>query len=232
MEFGSFRPAVSSAIMLGVVTLALAGCGGDEGGDTAATASAAPGAAPAAAAGGSNRAPTISGAPLSSVMQGTSYSFTPNAVDADGNTLSFAISNKPAWATFSTSTGRLSGTPSAANVGTYANVVISVSDGSSTASLAAFSIQVVATATGSATLMWTPPTQNTDGSPLTNLVGYKIYWGTSQNNLTNSVTLNNAGLSSYVVEQLTPATWYFAVTAVNSTGIESTFSNGASKRVM
>jgi hypothetical protein len=228
MKFGFRRSAVSPAILLGVVTLALAGCGGDEGGDTTAAASA----APTAAAGGSNRAPTINGAPMSSVTPGTAYSFTPNAVDADGNTLSFAITNKPAWATFSTSTGRLSGTPSAANVGTYANVVISVSDGSSMASLAAFTIQVVGTATGSATLMWTPPTQNTDGSPLTNLVGYKIYWGTSQSDLTNSVTLNNAGLSSYVVEQLTPATWYFAVTAINSTGIESTFSNGASKRVM
>jgi hypothetical protein len=231
MEFGFFRSTVSPSILLGVVTLALAGCGGDEGGDTTAGASAAPSTA-AAAAGGSNRAPTISGAPLSSVLQGTPYSFTPNAVDADGNTLSFAISNKPAWATFSTSTGRLSGTPSSANVGTYANVVISVSDGSSTVSLTAFTIQVVATATGSATLMWTPPTQNTDGSPLTNLVGYKIYWGTSQNDLANSVTLRNAGLSSYVVEQLTPATWHFAVTALNGTGVESTFSNTASKRVL
>src|SRR5262249_43353816 len=139
--------------------------------------------------GGGNRAPTISGTPLTSVMQGTAYSFTPTGADADGNTLTFSVTNLPAWATFNSSTGRVSGTPSAGQVGTYSNVTISVSDGSASASLTAFNIQVVATATGSATLTWTPPTQNTDGSALNNLAGYKVYWGTSQGTYTNSVTV-------------------------------------------
>jgi hypothetical protein len=165
-------------------------------------------------------------------MQGTAYTFVPTASDPDGSTLSFSITNRPAWATFNSSTGRLSGTPSAADVGAYANIQISVSDGSASASLTSFSIQVVATATGSAMLSWAPPTQNTDGSPLTNLAGYRVYWGRSQADLTNSVTLTNPGLASYVVEQLTPATWYFSVTAVAATGVESPFSNVASKQVM
>jgi hypothetical protein len=59
-----------------------------------------------------------------------------------------------------------------------------------------------------------------------------VYWGTSQNNLSNVVTLNNPGLSSYVVDQLTPATWYFALTALNSAGSESSQSNIASKQVL
>jgi hypothetical protein len=219
------RSFVTSVLV--VTTCALAGCGGDESTESAA---AAPSASSTSA--GSNRAPTISGSPPAAVVQNAAYSFAPTAVDPDGNALSFAISNKPSWATFSTSTGQLSGTPSAAQVGTYPNIVISVSDGSVTASLTSFSIQVVGTATGSATLMWTPPTQNTDGSPLTNLVGYKVYWGTSQGNLNNSATLNNPGIASYVVEQLTPATWYFSLTAVNGAGVESSFSNTASKRVL
>jgi hypothetical protein len=174
---------------------------------------------------------TISGTPPVQAVQDQQYSFTPT-VAPGGGTLTFSISNTPAWASFNASTGRLSGTPTSAHVGPYANITISVSDGTTTVTLPAFTITVVGTATGSATLTWNPPTQNTDGSPLTNLAGYRVYWGTSQNNLSNSTLLNNPGLASHVVDQLTPATWYFAVTAVNSSGVESTFSNLASKQVM
>jgi len=80
-------------------------------------------------------------------------------------------------------------------------------------------------------LMWTPPTQNTDGSPLTNLAGYKIYWGTTQGAYPNSATLNNPGLTSYVVGNLVPGTYYFAATAFNASGQESPLSNGASKTI-
>lgn len=211
------------------VTLTLAGCGGDEG--EGASAAAAPPTSPGGSS-GSNRAPTITGSPRSSVMQGTAYTFTPDAADPDGNALTFTVANKPAWAAFNTSTGQLSGTPTAADVGATSNIVISVSDGAMSANLASFSVQVVATAIGSATVSWSPPTQNTDGTPLTNLAGYKVYWGTIEGTYPNSVTLNNPGLSSYVVEQLTPATWYFVLTAVNAAGVESDRSSAGSKRVL
>ena len=179
-----------------------------------------------------NRAPTISGVPATSVLQGTLYSFRPTAADADGNTLTFSIANRPAWATFSTSTGLLQGTPGPGDVGmTTTGIVISVSDGTASASLGAFSVSVTALATGSATLSWQPPTQNTDGSALTNLAGYKIYWGTAPGSYPSSVTVNNAGLTSYVVGSLVPNTYYFAVTAFNSVGTESVLSNSASKTI-
>jgi len=107
--------------------------------------------------------------------------------------------------------------------------VIRVSDGSATASLAAFNITVVAVANGSATLTWTPPTTNTDGSALTNLAGYRVRWGPAPGNYTNSVTLTNPGLATYVVTNLVSGTHYFVVTAVNSSGVESQLSNVASK---
>jgi hypothetical protein len=113
----------------------------------------------------------------------------------------------------------------------FSNIVIRVSDGKTTVSLPAFSVTVLAVASGSATLSWTPPTQNTDGSPLTNLAGYRIYWGTAPGNYTSSVTLTNPGLSSYVVSSLAPGTYYFVVTARNSTGVESVLSNMASKTI-
>lgn len=178
-----------------------------------------------------NRAPTISGSPSSQAMQGQAYAFTPSARDADGDSLSFAIANQPSWASFSPSTGSLTGTPTAADVGTYGNIVISVSDGLRSTSLAAFGIQVVATATGSVTLTWAAPTQNTDGTAATDLAGFKLYWGTSPGNYTGSATLASTGVLTYVVTNLTPATWFFSATAVNAQNIESAFSSEVSKVV-
>jgi hypothetical protein len=178
-----------------------------------------------------NHPPTISGTPPTTVLEGTAYRFQPTASDTDGDALTFSIQNKPAWATFSASTGALAGTPGAGDVGTYANVTITVSDGQMSSSLPAFGIDVSAVATGSVTLTWTAPTQNTDGSPLLDLSGYKIYWGTASGNYQSSVTLNNPGLTTYVVENLTSGTYYFSASAFNSSGVESSLSNEASKAV-
>jgi hypothetical protein len=182
--------------------------------------------------GTTNKPPVISGTPSKSVQAGSAYAFTPTASDPEGKTLTFSITNKPAWATFSTTTGKLSGTPSSAQTGTYSNITIKVSDGSLTASLAAFSIVVSSTTTtGSATLSWTPPTLNTDGTTLTNLAGYRILYGTSAGALTRTVQVANPGLSRYVVENLTAGTWYFSVRAYTSSGAESSLSNTASASV-
>ena len=109
--------------------------------------------------------------------------------------------------------------------------MITASDGSASASLGPYNISVVGVANGSATLSWQPPTQNTDGTPLTNLAGYRIYWGTARGDYPSSVTVSSAGLTAYVVSNLTPTTWHFAVTAFNSAGAESVLSNSASKTV-
>ena len=71
----------------------------------------------------------------------------------------------------------------------------------------------------------------TDGSTLTDLAGYRIRYGTSASALTQTIAIDNASVTTYVVEDLAPATWYFAVTAVNSTGSESTYSNVANKTI-
>jgi hypothetical protein len=76
-------------------------------------------------------------------------------------------------------------------------------------------------ATGNATLDWMPPTENSDGSTLTNLAGYTVYYGTSPDNLTQSVKITNPGLTAYTVTDLPAGTWYFAVTSYSSAGAES-----------
>ena len=231
----------------------LGACGGEEGGETAAAATGANGAptisgttAPSSTSTSepprsepprsgpltieppptelANRTPTITGGPATAVMHGTQYTFTPTGYDPEGTALTYSIANAPAWASFDTATGRLSGTPEAAHVGTTHGIVISVSDGERDASLAAFTLTVQAVATGSATLSWVPPTTNSDGTPLTNLVAYKIYWGSSADGYPNSVTLDNPGLTRYVVTNLVAGTWYFAATALNDAGAESAFS--------
>nr|WP_223192106.1 Ig-like domain-containing protein [Pseudoalteromonas piscicida] len=89
-----------------------------------------------------NDAPIISGTPTTSVKQDEAYSFTPTASDIDSQTLTFSVTNLPAWASFDTSSGGLAGTPTREDVGTYSNVIISVSDGALQASLPAFEINV------------------------------------------------------------------------------------------
>jgi len=174
-----------------------------------------------------NITPTVSGVPATTATVGAAYGFTPKANEPDGDPLSFSVKNKPSWASFSIATGAISGTPTAANVGTYSNIVITASTGHASASLAAFSIAVKQAAgssapgTGSVTISWLPPTENVNGSALTNLAGYHIYYGTSQTNLNQMVNVTNPGLATYVVSNLSATTWYFALASVNSNGVES-----------
>jgi len=159
------------------------------------------------------------------------YDFTPNAYDPDGDSLTFTITNKPTWAMFETSTGRLYGQPSLGNVGTIANIVISVSDGEASDSLRAFSVTVSQTALGNVTLSWIAPTENSDGSPLIDLAGYKIFYGTSSRNYSHEIHINNPGTTTHVVDNLVPNTYFFAAKSFNASGVESEYSGEAVRTV-
>jgi len=178
-----------------------------------------------------NTAPQIAGAPAAEVVVGQAFNFTPNATDADQDSLSFSIAGKPSWASFDSTTGHLSGMPSSADVGSHEEIQITVTDGEHTAALPQFAVNVVEQTDGNALLAWEPPTQNTDGSALTNLKGYKIHYGTTPGSYDHVVTLNNAGLSSFVIENLAPGTYYFAISAINTSGSESDVSGEASKTI-
>jgi len=175
--------------------------------------------------------PTISGTPAASVALGGTYNFTPVASDSNSKTLSFSIQNKPSWASFNSETGELSGTPTSADVGSYSNVSISVSDGVLSATLPSFSISVTQIATGSATLSWIPPTTNANGTTLTNLAGYYVHYGTNAASLADTITIANPGISTYVISNLSPGTWFFSVTAFNSSKVDSNFSNIVNKMI-
>jgi hypothetical protein len=87
------------------------------------------------------------------------------------------------------------------------------------------------TATGSASLSWTAPTQNTDGTPLTGLAGYTIYYGTSPGALTETIELAIPSATGYVVSSLSSGTYYFAVAAYTTVGTQSAQSSAVSKTI-
>ena len=91
-----------------------------------------------------NSAPTISGNPPIVVVVGQEYNFTPIVNDIDiGDSISYAIQNKPTWLAFDIVTGTLSATPSAPDISEYSNIILSASDGTDTVSLPPFSIKVL-----------------------------------------------------------------------------------------
>jgi hypothetical protein len=170
---------------------------------------------------------------MTGITVGTNYSFTPTASDSDGGKLAFSIQNPPSWASFDTTTGRLSGSPKITDTGTTLNIVITAADGTAKASLAAFSITVTATPVtpGTATVSWVAPTENVNGTPLTDLAGYNIYYGTNSASLNQKAAVSNAGATAYTVNGLTSGTWYFAVTSYTAGGVESARSPPSSKTI-
>jgi hypothetical protein len=185
---------------------------------------------PAPSTGANNAAPTISGSAIAAASLNSPYAFAPVATDPNGDQLTFQIQNKPSWATFSTVTGRLSGTPTVA--GSFANIVISASDGKASAALPSFSITVKAAQNAAGTtLAWTAPTQNVDGSVLTNLAGFVIAYGQSREALTETVRIANPSVDSFTFDQLPAGNYFFGVKAYTAAGVESDLSAIVSKQI-
>jgi hypothetical protein len=204
----------------GSLLVACAGGGGPAAGNPP------PDSAPPPAA---NHAPSIVVASSFEVLAGRVLTITPSASDPDGDALTFSASSRPAWLSFSSRTGVLTGTPGAADVGIY-DPIITVSDGKAQASDQA-RVTVVQAAAGRATLSWQAPTQRVDGSPLSNLAGFRVYYGNSAGDLRYVIQVADPGARSRVIEDLTVGIWFFAATAYDESGGESSRSSIASKRI-
>jgi hypothetical protein len=166
----------------------------------------------------------ISGTPATKAEVGKFYSFTPTVVASAGSSLTYTVANKPAWAKFSAATGTLSGTPSPGNAASDANIVVSVSNGAQNAALPPFNITVQPAVAGSASLSWSQPTENTDGSRLTNLAGFVIRYGTSSTALKTEISVISAGATGVEITNLSPGNWQFEVAAINTSNVKSQFS--------
>lgn len=167
---------------------------------------------------------TIAGAPPTSVKSDDLYDFHPQATAVGSLPAHFEIQNAPPWASFEAFDGRLSGAPSAADAGIYPGITISITDGQSRAALPTFSIVVAPPdGTQSTLLSWVPPTENEDGSPLTDLAGYYVYEGPTADALV-PIAVTDAAASYYMLSNLPVGTHYFAVTALNASALESLMS--------
>lgn len=175
-----------------------------------------------------NTPPTISGTPSTTATVGQPYAFMPAANDADNDPLTFSIVNQPGWAMFDSGTGALTGTPASGDIGSYLNISISVSDGVASASLPSFSIDVAPPPPTSVLLTWTAPTLNEDMTQLDDLAGFRVRWGTQSGNYPNVVPVNDPTATSATVPNLSSGTYFFVVTAIDTSNNESVFSDEAS----
>jgi hypothetical protein len=169
-------------------------------------------------------APVISGAPAGTVVVDASYSFRPTVTAYSGATLSFAVANAPAWAKFDPATGSLTGTPAANDVGTYAKIVITVTDGGGSAALAPFSIVVTSGSSTVATVTWTPPPPDPTAPAAKDLAGYRIYYGMTAAGMTHVAIVNDPTSTSYVIDNLSAGVWYFAVASYDADQSQSMLS--------
>jgi hypothetical protein len=188
-----------------------------------------------------NAPPAIGGTPAAVVDANSSYSFVPSASDPDGDRLTFGISNKPGWATFNTGTGRLAGTPGDADVGFSGTILIAVTDGQQFNALPTFTITIRPSSSppspppptaGSATLTWSAPTQDAAGAQLRDLAGFRVYYSRTLGSYGTPRTISNPGVTSFTIDNLSAGTWYFVVTAYDTSGNESVYSNTASKTIV
>ncbi|WOT06306.1 putative Ig domain-containing protein [Shewanella youngdeokensis] len=180
-----------------------------------------------------NDAPVISGAPATNVAEDSVYSFTPTVSDDDaGDTLSFSITNKPTWASFNSSNGNLSGTPTNSDVGTSSGIVLTVSDGSVTAALSGFNISVTnvndapvisgAPATSVAedsVYSFTPTVSDDDaGDTLSFSITNKPSWASfnsSNGSLSGTPTNSDVGTSSGIVITVSDGTLSTSLSGFN-----------------
>jgi len=170
-----------------------------------------------------NEAPTILAAAIDDAKVGESFDYQPVVADAEHDALHFTATNLPAWASLDPTSGRISGMPSANDVGTYVSVTIHVADGTHVVTAAPFSINVVQgdeIGTGVASLQWQLPTSKVSGDVLDDLAGYRILYGRDRDDLDHSVLVTDPTLTSYQFSTLMPGTWYFAVVAVSASGLE------------
>lgn len=207
MPVRRFRIFTVALAAMGVV-----GCGGGDSGSSG---------------GPVNQPPTITGTAATAVVVGTNYSFIPSASDPEGQSLSYSINAKPDWAVFDSTSGALTGSPAAIDLGTYPDIRISVTAGADTSNLPLFKIDVVQVGAGSLSLSWTAPTENADGSPLSDLAAYRIRWGNQSGNYPNLIDIDSPGVTRYVLDNLVQAEYYLVISAVDDSDNKSEFSGEA-----
>jgi hypothetical protein len=154
-----------------------------------------------------------------SVPVGVTKQFTASGTYSDGT--SHDITTQVTWSSSNTSVATVnsSGLATAVGAGT---ATITATSGSISGNTT-----LTVTPAGTISLAWDPPTTNADGSPLTDLAGYKIYYGTAFGTYDHSIDVGN--VTTYTLTGLAQGqTYYIAVIAYDTSNNQSGFSNEAS----
>ncbi len=162
-----------------------------------------------------------------SITQGTTKQFKATGTFSDSTTQDLTAAST--WSSSNTGVATVSNAAGSYGLATAVAAGTATITATSGGVSATAALTVTAITTGSATLSWNAPTTNTDGTPLTDLAGYKVHMGTSSGNYTTVVDIGN--VTTYAVSNLAPGTYYFVVTAYDSSSNESNFSNEASKTI-
>jgi hypothetical protein len=201
-----------------------------------------------------NAPPTIVIAAVADAQLGATFDYQPVAQDPESDTLRFTATNLPTWASLDPTSGHISGTPGPNDAGLYESISITVADATHKVVTAPFSITVnpaletadpaletadpaLETAnpalegSGVASLQWEVPPSKVDGEPLDDLAGYRILYGRSSSDLDHSVLITDPTITSYQFSTLTSGVWYFAVVAVNASGLEGPPTTFATKSI-
>jgi hypothetical protein len=157
---------------------------------------------------------------LAQAQTAGTITFTANKTSATGSLVPVLTWSTSPVASSCTASGAWSGTKFASGSETLASITSSK----------AYTLSC-SWGNGSSTVSWTKPTKNSDDSTLTNLAGFKVMFGNSASALTQSKAVNDANATSTTVAALASGTWYFAVRAVNTDGVESDNSTVVSKTI-
>jgi hypothetical protein len=185
---------------------------------------------PASSSSGQSTGVALAGAPLTTATAGSNYLYQPSLTQGSGD-VTFSVAGMPKWATFDSSTGVLTGTPATSDEGKTGPITITATNGTSSASVGPFTIQVNAPTAATVSLAWNAPTTNADGTPITGLAGFHIYYGTTAGALSTTVNVSSPSTTTYVVKGLTHGTYYFSVVAYNTSGQDSKSSNMATTTI-
>ena len=164
-----------------------------------------------------NAPPTVALPPVEEAQVGTTFDYQPVTQDPESDTLRFTAVNLPPWASLDPTNGLISGTPGPTDEGVYESISITVNP--------------ALEGSGVASLQWETPPSKVSGEPLDDLAGYRILYGRSSSDLDHSVLITDPATTSYQFSTLTSGVWYFAVVAVNSSGLEGPPTTLATKSI-
>jgi hypothetical protein len=162
-----------------------------------------------------------------SIVSGTSVQFTATGTYTDATSQDITATamwsaSDPAIAAVSNATG---------SKGLATGIGPGTATISATSNAISGSTPITVTAAGSGTiaLAWDPATAYQDGSPFTDLAGYRVYYGTAPGSYSSSIDVGN--VTSYTLAKLSPGVYYVVVSVRNLSGAESSYSNEVSKTV-